>query len=300
MHVSTDRDGARITTDATHAATQWNDAMCNGQQTGFPELVLLGTTNLIAGNGDNLNVVGFAHVDGPGGKIAFADIFTTANDDNVIEECDIRLDYYEDHDTHDEWNNPRPSDQIGHCTRDTITHEFGHWIKLNDVSDNNRCRSGNGNFCPQYYWYTMHGCPAKDEHHRETLHDADIHAAWRMYNGAAPAPSAIRFPPAVQHTAGVLQTRLLQNYPDPFNPETWIPYELADDAQVEIVIYNSSGNQVRRIDVGKQPKGQYVEKAKAVYWDGKDNNGESVASGVYFYTLRADSFSQTKMLIVLK
>ena len=109
-----------------------------------------------------------------------------------------------------------------------------------------------------------------------------------------------KIPPPLQSAASVLQTRLLQNYPDPFNPETWIPYELADDAEVSVTIYDLSGSQVRHIDVGMQPKGQYINRAKAVHWDGKNNNGESVASGVYFYTLTADNFSQTKRLIVLK
>ena len=117
------------------------------------------------------------------------------------------------------------------------------------------------------------------------------------------APSGMpieKIPPPLQSAADVLHTRLLQNYPDPFNPETWIPYELADDSEVTITIYDSSGNQVRQINVGKQSKGQYVDKAKAVHWDGKNNNGESVASGVYFYTMTADNFSQTKRLVILK
>lgn len=93
----------------------------------------------------------------------------------------------------------------------------------------------------------------------------DTHATWFTYNRNNPAPSAFPIERVLplQSAAGELQTRLLQNYPDPFNPETWIPYELADDAEVSVTIYDSKGSQVRRIDVGKQPKGQYVEKAKA-------------------------------------
>ena len=289
--VSTNRNGSRIIDDATDAADEWNDARCDTEDTGFPELRFLGTTNAMAGNTDNLNVVGFAYVDGPGGKLAY---------DDVIEECDVKLDYYHDHDTHDEWNNPRPRSQIGYCTRDTITHELGHWIKLNDVTDRDTCRTGTGQYCMDYFFYTMHGCPEKDQHHRETLHDADIHGAWLMYNGAAPAPSAIKFPPAEQHTVNEMQTRLLQNYPDPFNPETWIPYERAENANVTITIYDASGNRVRQFNLGEKSKGQYVETAKAVHWDGRNSYGESVVSGVYFYTLQANDFSQTKSLLVLK
>lgn len=117
------------------------------------------------------------------------------------------------------------------------------------------------------------------------------------------APSAMpieRIPPPLQSAAGVLQTRLLQNYPHPFNPETWIPYELADEANVSISIYSSSGILVKKLEVGQQAPGSYVAASKAAYWDGKDNNGQNVASGVYFYTLRADDFSQTRRLVILK
>ena len=78
------------------------------------------------------------------------------------------------------------------------------------------------------------------------------------------------------------------NYPNPFNPETWIPYRLASEANVVIRIYNVDGQQVRTLDLGKQPAGRYVSKEKAAFWDGRNEEGSLVASGVYFYTLEVN------------
>ena len=97
-----------------------------------------------------------------------------------------------------------------------------------------------------------------------------------------------------------VETRLLANYPNPFNPETWIPFELADDASVAIRIYGQRGNVVRHLDVGYRPAGYYVARDKAVYWDGKNNKGESLSSGTYFYQISAGIYSATRKMIVLK
>ena len=94
--------------------------------------------------------------------------------------------------------------------------------------------------------------------------------------------------------------RLLQNYPNPFNPDTWLPYELAVDAPVVISIYNINGQLVRQLNLGKQEAGYYVTRDKAAYWDGKNKVGEKVASGVYWYTLRAGEFHATQRLVILK
>jgi hypothetical protein len=93
---------------------------------------------------------------------------------------------------------------------------------------------------------------------------------------------------------------LLQNFPNPFNPETWIPYELPDGVAVSIVIYNVQGKLVRRLELGEQSAGSYVTKDKAAYWDGKDNRGEKVASGVYWYALRAGDFDATRRMVIVK
>jgi len=96
------------------------------------------------------------------------------------------------------------------------------------------------------------------------------------------------------------ETALLANYPNPFNPETWIPYQLAESAEVTLTIYDINGQLVRRLAVGHQAAGMYRSRSRAAYWDGRNQIGESVASGLYFYTLRAGEFSATRRMLILK
>ena len=96
------------------------------------------------------------------------------------------------------------------------------------------------------------------------------------------------------------ETALLPNYPNPFNPETWIPYHLADDAKVTLNVYDAKGVLVRQLDLGYQPAGFYTERGHAAYWDGRNHQGELVANGVYFCTLRAGNLSFTRKILVGK
>ena len=96
------------------------------------------------------------------------------------------------------------------------------------------------------------------------------------------------------------KTALLANYPNPFNPETWIPYQLAEPATVTLHIYAVSGALVRTLDLGHQPAGVYQQRTRAAYWDGRNQLGESVASGVYFYTLTAGDFTATRKMLIRK
>ena len=96
------------------------------------------------------------------------------------------------------------------------------------------------------------------------------------------------------------ETQLLHNYPNPFNPETWIPYQLAEDAFVTLTIYDLNGQIVRTLDVGHQVAAVYQNRSKAIYWDGRNEVGESVASGVYFYHLSADDYSATRKMVIVK
>ena len=93
------------------------------------------------------------------------------------------------------------------------------------------------------------------------------------------------------------RTVLLANYPNPFNPETWIPYQLAESANINISIYSSDGKLVRVLELGYQPVGIYESRSRAAYWDGKNSLGEFVASGVYFYTLTAGDFTATRKML---
>jgi hypothetical protein len=96
------------------------------------------------------------------------------------------------------------------------------------------------------------------------------------------------------------ETVLLPNYPNPFNPETWIPYQLAAFADATVQIYTASGMLVRTLTLGHQPAGIYQHRSRAAYWDGKNAVGESVASGVYFYTLTAGDFTATRKMLIRK
>lgn len=96
------------------------------------------------------------------------------------------------------------------------------------------------------------------------------------------------------------KTALLANYPNPFNPETWIPYQLAKPADVSLTIYAANGAVVRTLTLGHQAAGIYQNRSRAIYWDGKNDVGEEVASGIYFYTLIADDFKSTRKLLIRK
>ena len=93
-------------------------------------------------------------------------------------------------------------------------------------------------------------------------------------------------------------TQLLANYPNPFNPETWIPYQLAEAAGVTVTIYDLHGRVVRNLNFGHQAAGMYQDKSRAAYWDGRNQTGEPVASGLYFYTLTAGDFTATRKLLI--
>ena len=109
---------------------------------------------------------------------------------------------------------------------------------------------------------------------------------------AAAAPAAAAMVPNA--------TALHANYPNPFNPETWIPYQLQKAADVQISIYDARGVLVRQLSLGHQVAGQYVSRSRAAYWDGRNQVGEPVASGLYFYTLTAGDFSATRKMLIVK
>ena len=93
---------------------------------------------------------------------------------------------------------------------------------------------------------------------------------------------------------------LLQNFPNPFNPDTWLPYKLASASPVSLNIYNAKGQHIRTIVLGSKQAGVYVTKGEAAYWDGRDSLGEKVASGVYFYALQAGEFTAMRKMVILK
>ena len=101
-------------------------------------------------------------------------------------------------------------------------------------------------------------------------------------------------------TEAPTKTMFLENYPNPFNPETWIPYQLAKPADIVITIHAVDGQIVRKLDLGHRNAGSYVSHNRAAYWDGKNGLGEPVASGLYFYTLTAGEFVATRRMLIRK
>ena len=95
-------------------------------------------------------------------------------------------------------------------------------------------------------------------------------------------------------------TRLLPNYPNPTNPETWIPFQLAQSSKASVYIHTVSGQRIRVLDLGYLSAGHYVGRSQAAYWDGKNSAGEPVPSGIYFYTLEISDFLQTQKMMVVQ
>lgn len=113
---------------------------------------------------------------------------------------------------------------------------------------------------------------------------ADVQGNWNEPINAAPPEATVMLP----------------NYPNPFNPETWIPYRLAAPAEVTLTIYSADGKLVRTLALGHQATGVYQSKDRAAYWDGRNGLGEPVASGLYFYTFTAGDFTATGKMLILK
>ena len=151
------------------------------------------------------------------------------------------------------------------------------------------------------------GAPAlaQEEIEPGSLQASDVHRWIRDAKAADADPAGIA---ALERLLAALtrveappkKTVLLANYPNPFNPETWIPYQLSEAAEVTVTIHSSDGKLVRTLELGQMPAGAYADKDRAAYWDGRNAQGEPVASGVYFYTLTAGDFSATRKMVIRK
>ena len=151
------------------------------------------------------------------------------------------------------------------------------------------------------------GAPALTQANIKTgsLQAADVQRWIRDAKAANVDPAGIaaleRLLAALIHVeAPPKETVLLANYPNPFNPETWIPYELAEAAEIQVSIHASDGKLVRTLELGQRPAGIYQTKGRAAYWDGRNALNEPVASGVYFYTLTAGDFKATRKMLIRK
>ena len=134
---------------------------------------------------------------------------------------------------------------------------------------------------------------------RETL-QTYLTALRAESDGSVKYQQAIAFLECLLAATHPTSTLLLANYPNPFNPETWIPYQLANPSDVQIIIYDTYGTVVRLLDFGYQPEGYYTTRSRAAHWDGRNAFGERVASGIYFYQFQADNISSLRKLLIVK
>lgn len=208
---------------------------------------------------------------------------------------------------------PERTFKIKNLTGVTVHYQI-KWSDGNNWKSNSlrtgfiRTHRSNGQNVPAGYPKIQFGHIAGDQRvtHRvyeleSTAENANVAPAYRfgfkgdrldLYQDGFAAPTLSTVTPK--------ETTLLSNYPNPFNPETWIPYQLAKSAKVTVSIYATDGTLVRTLTLGHQPAGVYQSKSRAAYWDGKNELGEPVASGVYFYTLKAGNFTATRKMLIRK
>ena len=150
------------------------------------------------------------------------------------------------------------------------------------------------------YW-TEQGTLRRAAFNGESLQNVvtGLGASISIVVGSAPDVEPVAAAPT-QASADPNETALLANYPNPFNPETWMPYQLSESAAVTVTIYDAQGRVVRALALGHQRAGIYHDKTRAVYWDGRNAQGEPVASGVYFYSLSTGDFAATRKLLIRK
>ena len=150
------------------------------------------------------------------------------------------------------------------------------------------------------YWTEMSGSIRWADLNGENIADLVTRAGMpiKLVLGISPVPTVVAAAPA---KAGVPdETLLFANYPNPFNPETWIPYQLAVPTDVKVTIYDARGVLVRHLELGHQLAGTYTSRSRAAYWDGRNTQGERVASGIYFYRLQTDTLSSLRKMVILK
>ena len=146
-----------------------------------------------------------------------------------------------------------------------------------------------------YLTYTLKTVEFRENNDHAPIYSFQYNRSENMLDLFRDAPAA----PALSKTAPA-ETVLFSNYPNPFNPETWIPYHLAKSAAVTVSIYSADGKLVRTLELGHQSPGVYRDKVRAAYWDGKNEPGEPVASGVYFYTFTAGDFTATRKMLIIR
>ncbi len=131
---------------------------------------------------------------------------------------------------------------------------------------------------------------------RLTLSDIKLADADARFIKAITEPATLKWTDLIVPEKSLL----LQNFPNPFNPETWIPYQLATDADVVLMVYDANGRLVRELALGSKAAGMYTSKDRAIYWDGRNAQGEAVASGIYLFSMKAGDFTAVRRALVVK
>ena len=282
--------------DIAYAASLWNNSSYKGTSTSFT-FDDDGNTNAPTDYPDLNNVIGIGNL--PSSIAALSHTYWYPSTGELYE-CDIVINSIA-------VLNIQPHHLAGPgdlCVMNALAHEFGHALGLSHLDKNSV-----GNWI-EYIADTMYFDISPGEHKKhEGLECDDKWGIWITYDSGSidppNAPSAVDYLQSTEFQEsedGAIPTitKLVGNYPNPFNPETWIAYTLADDSKVDIRIYDVDGQIVRLLPLGNKSKGMYVEKESAAYWDGKTDAGQPVSSGVYFYSLVTDTSSYTKRMAILK
>ena len=293
--------------DITFAKNLWNNSSYKGTSASFQFVEGRTTTAPLPQDMDDplpdsdlLNVIGTKDL-GPTVGAKAATIYNLRN--GKIFECDIAINsvIY----THIQPHRLAGNNDI--CVQNVLCHEFGHALGLMDLYPDSRSRSsGTVEYMPD----TMYYFAARGEHKKESLECDDKWGTYYTYDSGkiqpptAPAARELRQEPpqlTLLERQGVpIQTRLVGNYPNPFNPETWIAYTLSEDSDISIQIYDSKGEAIRWLPIVNKQAGVYIDKNSAAHWDGRTDNGEEVTSGIYFYSLDTGSSIYTKKMIIVK
>jgi hypothetical protein len=246
-----------------------------------------------------VNVVGFKNLGPNVGARSHTWVVLSTGD---IQEADMMINSLS-------WPNIQPHDNAGpndYCVRSFLAHEFGHWLGLSHLSPKQSVE-----YIPDTMYFDIDPGEHK-KHDPKGLECDDKWGIWYTYDsGQVPPPNApplhqvldlslARTLPQVEKGTIPTVTELVGNYPNPFNPETWIAYKLAEASEVTLRIYDAKGRGIRTMQLGRKPVGVYVEKESAAYWDGKTDAGEVVASGVYFYSLITNQAVYTKRMVIAK
>ncbi len=283
--------------DIAFAKNQWNKSSYKGTNSSF-EFIDGGSTNAPVDYNDYNNVIGIKNITPTDIVAQTHKWYFTAT--GQIYEADIYINSISV--LHIQPHRLAGSGDL--CVQNALCQEFGHALGLKDLK-----KTSPGAWV-EYIRDTMWWEMERGEHKKESLECDDKWGTYWLYDSgqvASPAaPSAqdiLRNIPEITllDEQGIpTRTELIGNYPNPFNPETWIAYTLSEDSDISIQIYDSKGQTIRWLSLGMKPVGVYVEKDSAAYWDGRTDAGEEVTSGVYFYSLNTGSSIYTKKMIIVK